>query len=140
MKKIAFTLFLVLLCACTGNVGKRFQALTEPKEDEAIIYFYRPTSLGTLIHYTIKDEKGEKIQTIYKNSYYPYVTKDFGKRKFTAKTEATKSISFDVEAGNTYFVESGISFGIFVGRPNFKLIHDTDKAVRDLRKCNILLD
>lgn len=140
MKKILSIFFVLFLISCAGNTGTKFQKLDEVKNDEAIIYFYRPSAFGAMIHYTVKDDEKKPIQKVYPYSYFLYKTNKFGKREFSATTEATKKISFDVEAGKTYFVESNIGWGILVGRPKFKLIEDKEKALKDLKECSIMLN
>lgn len=140
MKKLILISLLLFLCNCVSNNGAKFTSLIEPKEDEAVVYFYRPSNLGSMVYYTVKDEDKTPITKIYIKSYYPYKTKKLGKRKFTAKTEAEKEISFDVEAGNTYFVKTGVGFGVLIGRPYFELVEDKEKALKDLKQCSISQD
>lgn len=140
MKKVLSIFFILFLVSCASNKGAKFEKLEEAKNNEAIIYFYRPSSFGAMVHYTVKDEDKKPIQKIYPYSYFLYKTDKLGKREFSAKTEATKKISFDVEAGKTYFVKSNIAWGILIGRPKFKLIENKEEALKDLKKCSVMLD
>lgn len=140
MKKVLFISFLFVLCNCVSNNGAKFTELIEPKKDEAVVYFYRPSKAASMVYYKIKDEDDNKISTMYVKSYYPYITKELGARTFTGETESKKSISLDVQGGQTYFVKAGVKMGVLVGRPKFELVDDKEKALKDLKKCSISND
>ena len=137
MKKLLSLVGLIFLCSCISNNGDKFTNIVEPKNDEAVVYFYRPSNFGSMIYFRVKDEINTPIRTIYRKSYFPYVTKKLGERKFTAETETESAVSLKLEAGQTYFVESGLKFGILVGRPDFKVIQNKERALEDLKKCYI---
>lgn len=50
MKKVLSIFFILFLVSCTGNKGAKFEKLEEAKNNEAVIYFYRPSSFGAIVH------------------------------------------------------------------------------------------
>ena len=50
MKKVLSIFFILFLVSCASNKGAKFEKLEEAKNNEAIIYFYRPSSFGAMVH------------------------------------------------------------------------------------------
>lgn len=101
--------------------GPAFTKIEKPKKDEAIVYFYRPSSYGFFVHYRILDENKQQVAKIYSKTYSMYKTNKFGERKFTAKTEATSELNLNIEKNKVYFVKGNLKTGILVGHQNLKL-------------------
>lgn len=136
MKKILFNLFLLCSLTACGSLGHKFDGLQTPNENEAIIYYYRPSRfLGCGVYYDIK-ENGKKVTTLYDGGYYPYRT-TAGNKFVSAKTEAAEQISFLVENGKTYFVRGKVHMGIMIGRPSLKLVPQ-EKALKEIQNCRII--
>ncbi len=137
MKKYFYIFCLCLLASCGGNnLGRKFDGFEKPNKDQALIYFYRPNKVfGSIVYYTVKEDN-KPITVLYNGSYYPYYTTE-GKKNFKAKTEATNSISLNVENGKTYFVRGTISFGVFVGHPKFEIVDDELEVLSEIKECKM---
>jgi len=86
----------------------------------ATVYFYRPGKPDKLlVCYDIK-RGDELIGRAQPNSMFTYRVKS-GQQIFKATTETESSFRLTVESGKTYFVECGVSVGMAVGRPTFRL-------------------
>ena len=74
MKKILISLFMLYCLSACGHLGKQFDGQEVPDENEALIYYYRPSRfIGSGVYYDIK-ENGEKITTLYNGGYYLHKT------------------------------------------------------------------
>lgn len=101
------------------NSNKDSIALRSSTQDLlATIYFYRKGKImGAFVGYDIVCNE-TTIGRIKAKSVVVYRCKS-GKQTFSAMTESEKSITLDVVAGYSYFVECGLTMGVAVGRPSF---------------------
>lgn len=136
MKKIFFSLSILYFMTACSSLGHKFDRLQTPNENEAIIYYYRPSKfLGSGVYYDIK-ENGENVITLYNGGYYPHRTTE-GNKFISAKTEATEQISFPVKNGEIYFVRGKVNMGIIIGQPSLKLV-PKEKALKEIQNCRII--
>lgn len=91
--------------------------LYAPPADKAQIVFFRKSGfLGAAISAHVKD--GETPIGHIANGRFFSALVDPGKHTFTIKTEATDTLEMELEAGETYFVETTVSMGVIVYRLN----------------------
>ena len=90
MKKVLSIFFILFLVSCASNKGAKFEKLVEAKNNEAIIYFYRPSYFGAMVHYTVKDEDKKPIQKIYPYSYFYIKLTNLEKENFQLKQKQRK--------------------------------------------------
>jgi len=126
---------MVMLGACS-NLGQQFDGLEKPKEDEALIYYYRPNKfLGGGVYYDIR-ENNQTVTTLYNGGYYPHFT-SAGEKNIEASTESTEELCFTAEKGKTYFVRGKVNMGILIGRPSLKVVPE-EIALKEIQECRII--
>lgn len=91
------------------------------QEGCAVIHFYRFGGIGTAVSYDVKTEN-EIVCRVAPNSRQSFKVKALGETTFTAATEATAYLTFDVLPGYHYYVQCGLEMGAFVGRPTIELV------------------
>lgn len=110
----------------------------------ATVYFYRPGRLGgAIVGYNLRQD-GEVVGRI-KDYSVLVLHPSPGAHLYKAETEDESSIRLTIEPGKSYFVECGISTGIIVGRPVFRIVSKAEAkrqiAAIDASVANtILLD
>ena len=136
MKKLINCFILMGFLSGCGSLGHKFENNITPKQDEVLIYYYRPSHfVGGAVYYDVK-ENGEIITTLYNGGYYPHIT-TAGEKTVTAETEASESIYFSAEKGKTYYVRGGVDMGAFIGRPSLNLIQ-AEQARQEIQDCRII--
>jgi uncharacterized protein DUF2846 len=125
---------LVALAACA--TGAKFQTVDTIPPGKAVIYIYRPSSLGAAITYDVK-HKDRVVITTKAFGYYPYVT-DPGEVELSAQTESKSSVTLDVKPGEIYYVKAVVSMGFLVGRPRLVVV-SADEAKKDIAECKLLV-
>jgi len=120
---LSMTVIVMLATACSSSIIKHpTPVIPEPVADQGLVYFYRPSSFfGAAISYDVK--RGFETAGAIRNGTYFFTYTPPGPQVFWAKTEAKKEVLLNIEPGETYYVRCGVGFGIFVGRPKFKIVH-----------------
>ena len=123
--------------AC-ANLGEHYQPM-QPPENEAIVYFYRPSRFfGMAISFDIK-EKDKVITAMPNNGYYPHQT-TVGEHTYTVESiENTDSVTINVEKGESYYISSMLNWGMFVGRPQLEVVSNEDRAVSEIKDCKLII-
>lgn len=100
-----FILAFALLTSCCG--GNKFKHV-ELKENESVVYFYRPDFAGCLrlAHKIIDKDTGNCIAVVPAGGYYPYVTTPGNKIFFRKDINGVAKTKLQMEAGNEYYIES----------------------------------
>jgi len=134
---IAFMLLmLALLGGCVTGTIQETKVYPEPEPGKGLVYFFRERKMaGGAVAYNIQ-ENGEVIGAI-KNGTYFFVQATPGTHTYSASTEATKSRTIEVEAGQTYYIECGVDLGFFAGQPSLKIVIE-DEALSVLPDCKYL--
>lgn len=89
--------------------------------DYAVIYFYRESGSGALVVYDV--HIGETAVFRSKpNSCAEVKVYDDGEVMVWAKTEAKEEISLTVKKGSDYYIRTGVSQGIVIGRPYIEVV------------------
>lgn len=103
----------------TAQVSASLQAngLTAPPDGKGQIVFFRKGGfVGSAISCAVH-ENGQKVSSLPPGRYFVHVA-DPGPHAYSVKSEATDTLRMEVESGETYYAQCGITMGILAGRPN----------------------
>ena len=105
-------------CAATGPAFKPVNL----SDRQAVVYVYRTGNSyeGSFVMPEVKVD-GEKVGAL-KNNGYVYKVLDAGNHEVTCSTETTAKVPFTAEPQKSYYIESGIQMGLFVGRPRLVMV------------------
>jgi hypothetical protein len=112
--------------AAKSNDAKVAITLPTPKAGKGQIVFFRPGGMGSAIKCTVR-ENGKMVGRVGAKRYY-VIDAEPGVHTFTAKSEATDTVTVQVEPDETAFVKCKIAMGMMVGRPNLSPATDLDFA------------
>jgi Protein of unknown function (DUF2846) len=91
--------------------------IAPPPEGMGQIVFFRESKfVGAAIGYKVREGETE-LGKLRNGTYFVHVTTP-GAHTYTVHSEAKDNLNLEVEAGETYFVSSGLSMGVLAGRPN----------------------
>ena len=93
------------------------------------IYFYRSSAVGAAVQPDIR-LNGEVVGEMKPLGFF-YVDRSPGRYFVSAQTEAEATLHVNLEANQTQYVRGSITFGFFVGHPDFTLV-DRANAVVEL--------
>lgn len=128
----------IVLSRLKENLDKQNPSRISEDQDYAIVHFYRPKKYaGSLVGFKVKMED-EVIGKVQNGKRFTVKIRDFGKKKFWAKTETEESIEIDIKKGEEYFVRCGLNVGIIWPRPKMKLI-DNFVAIDEYIECKTKL-
>lgn len=140
MKKYLNFLFLfVSVCTLSGCTigGTAFQNVGSIRQDEAVVYLYRPQAfVGGGVMYDVY-ASGQKLTTLVHTSYVPYIA-PAGEVQFRAVTAVhgyQTTLEIKTEPGKTYYVRGGtdrIKGGHHM--PTLTLVPN-DVGVAEIAKC-----
>ena len=105
----------------------------EPQEGHALVYVFRPATMGAAIKtWAFADDD---LMMVSKPKAYSFAQVPAGKRLFCTKSENTSAIELDVEAGKTYYLQVKIKMGL--GKARSKLLQiDAAEAQKYFQKCS----
>lgn len=89
-----------------------------------VVFFRKGGFVGSAISCAVH-EGGARLSSLPPGRYFVLESAP-GVREFAVKSESTDKLRLEVEDGETYFVQCGVSMGIMVGRPN---LSPSDQAV-----------
>ena len=112
--------------AAKSSDAKVALSLPTPKAGKGQIVFFRPGGMGSAIKCTVR-ENGKMVGRVGAKRYY-VIDAEPGVHTFTAKSEATDTVTVQVEPDETAFVKCKIAMGMMVGRPNLSPATDLDFA------------
>ena len=112
--------------AAKSNDAKVAITLPTPKAGKGQIVFFRPGGMGSAIKCTVR-ENGKMVGRVGAKRYY-VIDAEPGVHTFTAKSEATDTVTVQVEPDEIAFVKCKIAMGMMVGRPNLSPATDLDFA------------
>lgn len=99
-----------------------------------IVFFRDKKFVGALISYMVREGTTE-LGKLSNGSYFVLAT-DPGTHIYAVHTETKDNLTLEVEAGETYYVSSGITMGFMAGRPN---LAPSDEATFDPLQPNLKL-
>lgn len=104
------------LSGCASGPKRTEMAASIPtiKTGDGRIYFFRSSSmLGAAVQPEIR--VNDEIVGSSKPGGFFYVDRPAGQYKATAATETEKSLSLSLDAGETKYVRSSVTFGMLIG-------------------------
>ncbi|MGE0349504.1 DUF2846 domain-containing protein [Hydrogenophaga sp.] len=108
-------------CAATGlNYASVSGSLPPLKENGCRVFFYRS---GSIVGAALQPEIRLDLQVVGRSQPggFFYVDTVPGRHLASSQTEVEARLEFDIEAGQTLYVESSIGFGLLVGRVQLNL-------------------
>lgn len=115
----------LFLSGC-GASGQPFSQFATPKQDQGLVYVYRPSSvLGMGVYYDIhvtNPTNPDLIAGELVNGSYVEVDVPVGENEIWGRTESKSSVTLDVKNGETYCIKGGVGIGFLVGRPNLEIV------------------
>ncbi|TAL09281.1 MAG: DUF2846 domain-containing protein [Nitrospirae bacterium] len=121
---------------CAPTLQQVYQRVEAIPPGKALVYIYRPGGfLGGAVYYDVR-ANGTVVTTLYRGGYYPYIAEP-AEIEFSAKTEATDSVTIDVKAGQTYYIKGTVGVGFVVGRPHLTVVPASD-AESEIAECKLL--
>ena len=128
--------FLVNVSGCGPSLGPAFSRIETVPEKEGLVYIYRPAKFfGGGVYYDIR-ANGNVINTFYQGGYYPYYANP-GEIEFSAKTEASSSVTIDVKPGQVYYLRGTVGIGFFVGHPHLDVV-SPEIGEKEIQDCKLL--
>lgn len=76
--------------------------------------------MGMAVGFGVR-EGDRKIGGLPNGSYFVFQTAP-GTHTFSASTEVTKTVTVNVKAGQTYYIQGSLGMGAFVGRPELTIV------------------
>jgi len=112
---------------------KSDQRRGDPEEGYALVYVFRPATMGGAIKtWAFADDE---LLMVSKPKAYSFAQVPAGKVLFWTKSENTSAIELEVEAGKTYYLKVKIKMGL--GKARAKILHiDEAEAETYFKKCS----
>lgn len=136
-KSILLALVSLVMTGC-ASLGPQFNPSTLPeiKPGTGRVFIYRPKKfVGAAMSFKVK--ANDVAITKMKNGGYFVYDAAVGELEISGKTEVKRSVTLDVEAGKSYYVQGGIGFGLAVGRPKLNIV-DEILGKQELLECKQL--
>ena len=133
MKKVLLTLLvLFLVFPPTAHISTVFAAgIPEAQADKGLIVFYREKkSKGAALRFQISDGGGVSVGNLSNGSTF-HVYLEPGQHTFRVRApslDGSDSVTLNVVAGGTYFLQGEILWGWPTGRPKFNQVSETIAA------------
>ncbi|PFH12522.1 uncharacterized protein DUF2846 [Collimonas sp. PA-H2] len=104
-------------CASGAKYSEMASSIPTLKADEGRIYFFRSSSMmGAAIQPEIR--LNDKVVGKSQPGGFFYVDRPAGQYSAASSTETEKTLSFSLDAGETKYVRTAVSFGVLAGRIN----------------------
>jgi hypothetical protein len=106
---------------------------SEPTDEKALVYVFRPASVGAAIKtWTFADDQ---LIGLSKAKGYYFALVPAGTHVFWSKAENTSALELEVEGGETYYFKTGIRMGF--GKARVKLVQISEEEANKLfDKCS----
>jgi hypothetical protein len=134
-KALVIVILMGVATGCAPTLTQVYKKVDAVPTDKAVIYIYRSSGLGGLVYYDVK-ANGKVVTTLYSGTYYPYLSEP-GEIEFSAKTEASDSVTLDAKAGQIYYLKGTVGIGFFVGHPHLTVV-SAEEAEKDIVDCKLL--
>ncbi len=131
----ALAIATALLSGC-ATLGTAYTPDNNAPKDKGTVYVYRPKAFaGGAISYTVS-VNGNEVSSLPAGGYFVYYAAP-GENEFSAKTEAKTSVTLDVKAGQTYYVQGTMGMGVFVGHPHLTQVGN-DVGAKEIASCKLV--
>jgi hypothetical protein len=137
-KIILRTLSILTCTAITGcATGPAFQKVENVPADKGLVYIYRPSVMhgAALVPYVVVNDF--RALPLKSGGYYTYVAPP-GPVTVVINHVGRQTVSFDVEAGHTYYVKGGTIF-MAMGIPYIEMA-SSETALPELAECKQMPD
>lgn len=124
----------LLLGGC-ATLGAKYTPASAAPANRATVYVYRPSFVGAAISPNVQ-ANGVPLSDIPAHGYFVYYAAP-GELTLTAHTEATTSLTLDVKASETYYVQGSLGLGFFVGHPHLVLVSQ-DVGEKEIKDCKLV--
>jgi hypothetical protein len=119
--------------ARSGPPASGADRISPPPAGKGQVVFFRASKLmGAALSFSVH-EGDQGVGKLGNGSYFVTV-EDPGQHTFTIQSEATDSLTLEIEAGETYYVKQTIGVGIMMGRPH---LTPTDKEGFEATKAKL---
>jgi hypothetical protein len=139
MKKILFIAAILIATACsttktvTTNEVNKNKTLAIP-EGKAIVYFVRPSMVGTIVPFKVSCNDSLIGSTTGKK--YLFVVLEPNTYKFVSEAENDAVLELKVESGKAYYNEQKPKMGLVMARNELILLNNTE-GDQKLAKCSL---
>lgn len=124
----SFAAAFALLSGCVAGGVKHAEmksSMQALKPDEGRIYFYRRASIfGAALQSDIS-LNGVVVGTSKPGGFF-FVERPPGAYEAHASTEVERKVTFNLDRGETKYVRTYVSMGVFVGRVNLELVNASE--------------
>ena len=137
LARLPLWLIAILLAAgCASTPRPLYAPEAAVPADRAVVYVYRDAGvIGGAVAYTVS-ANGTPIAKLPPGGYFPYYAKP-GEIEFTARTEATTSVTIDARAGQTYYIKGSIGIGLLVGHPHLVVVAN-EVGAAEIAACTLV--
>ena len=116
-KSIAATLLAVtLLPASAASAQEAAPGATANPNMGTIVFFREKKFAGAAVGYKVRENDVELGRL--RNGTYFAIQATPGQHQYTVHSEAKDILTLEVDAGETYYVQGGVTIGVLAGRPN----------------------
>lgn len=125
----------LLLTGC-ATLGEKYTPAAAVPANRAAVYVYRPGKfVGGALSPNVQ-ANGVPLSDLNAGGYFVYFAAP-GELTLTARTEATTSVTLDIKAGETYYVQGSIGVGFFVGHPHLVIV-SRDVGEKEIKDCKVI--
>ncbi len=134
---VVFSLFILALTGCASGptYNEYASSIKSATSDNGRIYLYRTTALGAAVQPSIR-LNGEIIGKAQPQGFF-YVDRPAGQYEISASTEAKRSLSFNLDAGDEKYVRLEMKMGFFAGHVKPVLV-DTGVGKEEIKKTKYI--
>ena len=129
-----FATLSLLLSGCT-TLGAKYTPDANIPANRAAVYVYRPGMIGAALSPDVV-ANGVTLASLPAHGYFVYYATP-GELTLTQRTEASTSVTLDVKAGETYYVQGSIRLGFFVGHPHLAIV-SKDVGESEIKECKLV--
>ena len=120
------------VCAFAEDAAQPVSPADAAGDTGTVVFFREKKMMGAAIRYKVR-ENGVELCKL-SNGRYCMLKVAPGKHEYLVHTEAKDALTLDVAAGQTYYVQGGISMGAFAGHPHLESV---DPAVYEGMKAKL---
>jgi hypothetical protein len=91
--------------------------VSPPQHGKGQVVFFRKGGLGGAAISCAVHENGAKLTSLPPGHFFVLQT-DPGIHNYAVKSESTDTLRLEIEDGETYYAQCGITMGFMAGRPN----------------------
>lgn len=117
-----------------------FEELREIPAGKAVVYIFRVSTYAVAIHYRVNANDRPVMNTHLSIGGYMVYLADPGNLELWAEMgKHHESVTLNVEAGKSYFVEGSVISDAWTSRPCFTVV-TRENALRKIRRCKLLVE